>query len=140
MVYLKLRKTVYRQEDKIMNKNKQKILMYAEVFRTLSKTQDSYIEAITDELVKMYPQLVRENTDGSDLSSAKDWAYDIVNTSNNQEIIETLDRVANYVSEIKEETTDLDELTRLRIKVRTLQDYIKTLESDYQGVQDEPTN
>ena len=123
-----------------MNKNKQKILMYAEVFRTLSKTQDSYIEAITDELVKMYPQLIRENTDGSDLSSAKDWAYDVVNSSNNQEVIETLDRVANYVSEIKEETTDLDELTRLRIKVRTLQDYIKTLESDYQGVQDEPTN
>ena len=123
-----------------MNKNKQKILMYAEVFRTLSKTQDNYIESITDELLKMYPQLIRENTDGSDLSSAKDWAYDIVNTSNNQEIIETLDRVANYVSEIKEETTDLDELTRLRIKVRTLQDYIKTLESDYQGFEDEPTN
>ena len=114
--------------------------MYAEVFRTLSKTQDSYIESITDELVKMYPQLIRENTDGSDLSSAKDWAYDIINGSNNQEIIETLDRVANYVSEIKEETTDLDELTRLRIKVRTLQDYIKTLESDYQGFEDEPTN
>lgn len=114
--------------------------MYAEVFRTLNKTQDSYIEAITDELVKMYPQLIRENTDGSDLSSAKDWAYDIINCSNNQEIIETLDRVANYVSEIKEETTDLDELTRLRIKVRTLQDYIKTLESDYQGFEDEPTN
>lgn len=56
-----------------MNKNKQKILMYAEVFRTLNKTQDSYIEAITDELVKMYPQLIRENTDNTDLSSAKDW-------------------------------------------------------------------
>ena len=114
--------------------------MYAEVFRTLSKTQDNYIEAITDELVKMYPQLIRENTDGSDLSSAKDWAYDVVNSSNNQEVIETLDRVVNYVSEIKEETDDQDELTRLRIKVRTLQDYIKTLESDYQGVQNEPTN
>ena len=114
--------------------------MYAEVFRTLNKTQDSYIEAITDELIKMYPQLIRENTDGSDLSSAKDWAYDIINGSNNQEIIETLDRVAQYVSEIKEEDEDLDELTRLRIKVRTLQDYIKTLESDYQGFQDEPTN
>lgn len=123
-----------------MNKNKQKILMYAEVFRTLSKTQDSYIEAITDELTKIYPQLIRENTDGSDLSSAKDWAYDVVNSSNNQEVIETLDRVANYVSEIKEETTDMDELTRLRIKVRTLQDYIKTLESDYQGFEGESTN
>ena len=123
-----------------MNKNKQKILMYAEVFRTLSKTQDSYIESITDELTKMYPQLIRENTDGSDLSSAKDWAYDVVNASNNQEVIETLDRVANYVSEIKEETTDIDELTRLRIKVQTLQDYIKTLESNYDGSDEEPTN
>jgi hypothetical protein len=123
-----------------MNKNKQKILMYAEVFRTLSKTQDNYIEIITDELVKMYPQLLRENTDNTDLSSAKDWAYDIINGSNNQEVIETLDRVANYVSEIKEEDEGLDELTRLRIKVRTLQDYIKAIESDYQGFQDEPTN
>lgn len=114
--------------------------MYAEVFRTLNKTQDSYIEAITDELVKMYPQLIRENTDNSDLSSAKDWAYDIINGSNNQEVIETLDRVANYVSEIKEETTDIDELTRLRIKVQTLQDYIKTLESNYDGSDEEPTN
>jgi phosphopantothenate synthetase len=123
-----------------MNKNKQKILMYAEVFRTLSKTQDSYIEAITDELVKLYPQLIRENTDNSDLSSAKDWAYDVVNSSNNQEVIQTLDRVDQYVSEIKSENDDIDELTRLRIKVRTLQDYIKQIESDYQGFQEEPTN
>ena len=114
--------------------------MYAEVFRTLNKTQDSYIEAITDELVKMYPRLIRENTDNTDLSSAKDWAYDVVNSSNNQEVIETLDRVASYVSEIKEETSDIDELTRLRIKVQTLQDYIKTLESNYDGSDEEPTN
>lgn len=123
-----------------MNKNKQKIMMYAEVFRTLSKTQDSYIETITDELLKIYPKLIRENTDGSDISSAKDWAYDIINCSNNQEISETLDRVSNYVSEIKEETTDIDELTRLRIKVQTLQDYIKTLESNYDGSDEEPAN
>lgn len=123
-----------------MNKNKQKILMYAEVFRTLNKTQDSYIEAITDELVKMYPQLIRENTDNTDLSSAKDWAYDIVNDSNNEEVVTTLNRIADYVAEIKDETDDSDELTRLRIKVRTLQDYIKQIESDYRGLQDEPTN
>lgn len=66
--------------------------------------------------------------------------YDIVNDSNNEEVVTTLNRIADYVAEIKDETDDSDELTRLRIKVRTLQDYIKQIESDYRGLQDEPTN
>ena len=115
--------------------------MYAEVFRTLSKTQDNYIEAITDELVRMYPQLIRENTDNSDLSSAKDWAYDIINDSNNQEISETLDRIDEYVSHIQEETPD-DELSRLKVKVKELQSYIEKLEkrNDDSYYHHEPTN
>lgn len=115
--------------------------MYAEVFRTLSKTQDNYIEAITDELVRMYPQLERENTDGSDLSSANDWAYDIINGSNNQEISETLDRIAEYVSHIQVENSD-DELSRLKVKVKELQSYIEKLEkrNDDGYYHHEPTN
>jgi len=139
MVYLKLRKIHFHPEDKkFMNKNKQKILMYAEVFRTLSKTQDNYIDAITDELVKVYPQLERENTDGSDLSSAKDWAYDIINGSNNQQIIETFDRIAEYVSHIQVENSD-DELSRLKVKVKELQSYIEKLENRDDD-HHEPTN
>lgn len=112
--------------------------MYAEVFRTLSKTQDNYIDAITDELVKVYPQLERENTDGSDLSSAKDWAYDIINGSNNQQIIETFDRIAEYVSHIQVENSD-DELSRLKVKVKELQSYIEKLENRDDD-HHEPTN
>lgn len=109
-----------------MNKSKQKILMYAEVYRAVSNVQNQHLELIADELTKLYPSITDENV-------AIDWALDIVNEQDNAGAIKTIERIGQVVD------AQMDELTRLRIKVKELQDYIeKRLNTDY--YHHEPSN
>lgn len=112
-----------------MNKSKQKILMYAEVYRAVSNVQNQHLELIADELAKLYPSITDENV-------AIDWALDIVNEQDNAGAIKTIERIGQIVDA---QTDEMDELTRLRIKVKELQDYIeKRLNTDH--YHHEPSN
>ena len=108
-----------------MNKNKQKILMYAEVSRKLSDVQNMYIEYIAEELNKLYPNLILPNDPYND--SPTDWACDITNCGSNQEVIETLNRIENILLE-REHDEEISNEERLNIKIKELENYIDTLE------------
>ncbi len=108
-----------------MNKNKQKILMYAEVSRKLSDVQNTYIEYIAEELNKLYPNLMVPTDSYSD--SSTDWACDITNCGSNQEVIETLNRIENILLE-REHEEEISNEERLNIKIKELENYIDTLE------------
>lgn len=111
-----------------MNKSKQKILMYAEVYRAVSETQNQHLEMIANELTKIFP-ITDENV-------AIDWALDIVNEADNAGVIQTIDRIGKIV---EAQTSEMDEVTRLRIKVKELQNYIeKRLNTDH--YHHEPSN
>ena len=100
--------------------------MYAEVYRAVSNVQNQHLELIADELTKLYPSITDENV-------AIDWALDIVNEQDNAGAIKTIERIGQVVD------AQMDELTRLRIKVKELQDYIeKRLNTDY--YHHEPSN
>jgi len=106
-----------------MNKYKQKILMYAEVSRKFSDVQNTYIEYITEELNKLYPDLILSNSNDTYF----DWACDITNCSSNQDVIETLIRMENILLERKHEK-EISDHDRLKIKIKELENYINKLE------------
>lgn len=89
--------------------------MYTEVYRAVSNIQNQHLELIADELNKIYPSITDENI-------AIDWALDIVNEADNAGVIKTIDRIGQIVDA---QTNEMDEVTRLRIKVKELQNYIE---------------
>ena len=109
-----------------MNKNKQKILMYAEVSRKVSKVQDTYVEYIAEELNKLYPDLIVPKDPWRD--SPTDWACDIVSCDSNQEVIETLNRIENILLK-REHEEEISKEERLTIKIKELENYIALLEN-----------
>lgn len=109
-----------------MNKNNQKILMYAEVSRKLSEIQQTYINSIADELLKIHPDLNGLNPE----DGAENWAYDVINASNNAEVIETLSRLKFILDEKRNSIKPLSKEESLQIKVRELTDYIDKLEQE----------
>lgn len=103
--------------------------MYAEVYRAVSNIQNQHLELIADELNKIYPSITDENI-------AIDWALDIVNEADNAGVIQTIDRIGKIVDA---QVDEMDEVTRLRIKVKELQNYIeKRLNTDH--YHHEPSN
>lgn len=109
-----------------MNKNKQKILMYAEVNRKLSEIQDIYINNIVDELLKIHPDINEINSE----DPAEHWAYDIINASDNEEVVATLNRLNDILEEKKGTNKELTKEERLNIKIKELTEYIEKLEKE----------
>jgi hypothetical protein len=109
-----------------MNKNGQKILMYAEVGRKLSEVQDTYVTNIVDELLKIHPDINEINPE----DSAENWAYDIINASDNHEVIETLNRLNDILQEKRSTNKELSKEERLNIKNKELMEYIGKLERE----------
>ena len=74
------------------------ILTYAKALRTIQKEQiDPYINLIEKELIKLYPEL----EDRED--NALNWAYDILNAESNTEVVETLTRLNEIISNERKE-------------------------------------
>lgn len=74
------------------NINKNIILTYARAIRTIQRDQiDPYIENIKVEIKKEFPSLTDEQ--------ATDWSYDVINCETNQEVVYTLNRLADIVKE-----------------------------------------
>lgn len=109
-----------------MNKNKQKILMYAEVSRKLSEIQTEYVKSITDELLKIHPDLNELNPE----DGAENWAYDVINATDNQGVVETLERLENILYSKRSSNSPLLKEEVLNIKVKELTDYINKLEKE----------
>lgn len=74
------------------------ILTYAKALRAIQKDQiDPYLTLIEKELIKLYPEL--EDRD----DNALNWAYDIFNAESNAEVVETLNRVHNIITNERKE-------------------------------------
>lgn len=121
-----------------MNKIKQRILLYAEVNRKISELLETYAAIIADELLKIYPEI--NDIDSDD--TALNWAYDIINSNSNAEVIETLNRLESIID--SKRINDVlgsksflnNELSReeaLELKVKELQNYVEKLEDDLKG-------
>ena len=80
---------------------KKNITMYAKKIRDIQSNQiDPFIKLIEEELRQLYPVLI-DKEDG-----IENWAYDIINSSSNSEVIETLDRIEQILDkEYKEKWT-----------------------------------
>jgi hypothetical protein len=64
------------------------IITYAQKIRSVQSEQiDPYIELIEQELIKIYPEL-KDRED-----NALNWAYDIINETSNNDVVETLNRL-----------------------------------------------
>ena len=64
------------------------IITYAQKIRNVQSEQiDPYIELIEQELIKIYPEL-KDRED-----NALNWAYDIINETSNNDVVETLNRL-----------------------------------------------
>lgn len=115
-----------------MNKNRQKILMYAEVNRKLSEIQDTYVNNIVEELLKIHPDINEINPDGiwDTGDNALNWSYDIINANNNEEVIETLDRLQSILDNKRSTNKELSKEERLNIKIKELTEYIEKLEKE----------
>ena len=69
------------------------ILTYAQKIRNVQSEQiDPYIELIEQELIKIYPEL-KDRED-----NALNWAYDIINETSNNDVVETLNRLDGIVT------------------------------------------
>lgn len=115
-----------------MNKNRQKILMYAEVNRKLSEIQDTYVNNIVEELLKIHPDINEINPDDiwDTGDNALNWSYDIINANNNEEVIETLDRLQSILDNKRSTNKELSKEERLNIKIKELTEYIEKLEKE----------
>lgn len=111
---------------KNMNKSKQRILLYAEVNRKITKSLEECIVIIADELVKIYPDIDILNPEDSSLN----WAYDISNAKNNTEVIDIIDRLGLLLNEKRQIGGELSNDETLQIKVKELQNYIEKLEDE----------
>jgi hypothetical protein len=98
--------------------------MYAEVSRKLLEIQNSYIDHIAEELVKIHPDI----NDVFSSSAAEDWACDITSSTNNESVVEILDRLESRL--IKNRNSNLSNEETLKIKIKELQNYIKKLEDE----------
>lgn len=90
--------------SKNMTENKQKIIMYTEVYRKMSEIQDQYIDYIASELMKLYPDL--KEFDGP--NSAEDWAVDLVNAVSNEDVLKTLYRLESLIQKSKPSNTPIE--------------------------------
>lgn len=115
-----------------MNKNRQKILMYAEVNRKLSEIQDTYVNNIVEELLKIHPDINEINPDDiwDTEDNALNWTYDIINANNNEEVVETLDRLKSVLDNKRSTNKELSKEERLNIKIKELTEYIEKLEKE----------
>lgn len=115
-----------------MNKNRQKILMYAEVNRKLSEIQDTYVNNIVEELLKIHPDIneINPNDIWDTGDNALNWSYDIINANNNEEVIETLDRLQSILDNKRSTNKELSKEERLNIKIKELTEYIEKLEKE----------
>lgn len=115
-----------------MNKNRQKILMYAEVNRKLSEIQDTYVNNIVEELLKIHPDINEINSDDiwDTGDNALNWSYDIINANNNEEVIKTLDRLQSILDNKRSTNKELSKEERLNIKIKELTEYIEKLEKE----------
>ena len=69
------------------------IITYAQKIRNVQSEQiDPYIELIEHELIKIYPEL-KDRED-----NALNWAYDIINETSNNDVVETLNRLDGIVT------------------------------------------
>ncbi len=69
------------------------IITYAQKIRSVQSEQiDPYIELIEQELIKIYPEL-KDRED-----NALNWAYDIINETSNNDVVETLNRLDGIVT------------------------------------------
>jgi hypothetical protein len=69
------------------------IITYAQKIRNVQSEQiDPYIELIEQELIKIYPEL-KDRED-----NALNWAYDIINETSNNDVVETLNRLDGIVT------------------------------------------
>lgn len=109
-----------------MIKNKQKILMYAEVGRKLVEAQNEWIGHIVDELLKIHPDIDQINPD----DSSENWAVDIINTSCDQEVEETLTRLESILNEKRDQNKPLSKEETLEIKIKELTSYVEKLEKE----------
>ena len=74
------------------------IITYAKALRTIQKDQiDPYINLIEKELIKTYPEL----EDRED--NALNWAYDILNAESNADVVETLNRLNDIITDERKE-------------------------------------
>lgn len=109
-----------------MNRNKQKILMYAEVARKLSEAQNVYINGIVNELLKIHPDINQINPE----DSAENWAFDIINASSNEEVNETLIRLESILNKKRYQSKPLSKEEILEIKIKELTSYVEKLENE----------
>lgn len=76
------------------NISKNIILTYAKGIRTIQSEQiDPYLKLIEAELIKVYPEL-KDRED-----NALNWAFDVMNAESNAEVVQTLERLENIISE-----------------------------------------
>ncbi len=74
------------------------IITYAQKIRNVQSEQiDPYIELIEHELIKIYPEL-KDRED-----NALNWAYDIINETSNNDVVETLNRLDGIVTNERKE-------------------------------------
>lgn len=124
--------------QKNMNKIKQRILLYAEMDRKISELSETYASIIAEELLKIYPEINDINSD----DPALNWAYDIINSNSNAEVIETLNRLESIIDSkrindaLGSKSFLNNELSReevLELKVKELQNYVEELEGELKG-------
>ena len=75
------------------NTSKNIVITYAQKIRNVQSEQiDPYIELIEQELIKIYPEL-KDRED-----NALNWAYDIINETSNNDVVETLNRIDDIIT------------------------------------------
>jgi hypothetical protein len=74
------------------------IITYAQKIRNVQSEQiDPYIELIEQELIKIYPEL-KDRED-----NALNWAYDIINETSNNDVVETLNQIDDMITKERKE-------------------------------------